>query len=128
MSATFYANLFCGVKIVMNETHTMVTKYNENTGKPYEKPVFETSLFIKDTNIKVEVDEVDEVPHCIHMEDVDGEPSFIGFPISEICDSGCEEITIEQILVKKEEVKKYLKDTYEYTGRVKIFNSASIDY
>ena len=124
MSSTFYANLFCGVEVVVDEIETTVKKYNEDTGEPYDKPVMEPTLFIKDTNITVD----DEEPHCIHMEDVDGEPSFIGFPISEICDSGCEEITIEQILVKKEEVAKYLKDTYGYTGRVKIFNSASIDY
>ena len=130
MGVSYYAKLYCGVGVEEREVSKDVTKYDEDTGKPYRKTVTETKLFIIDTDIEIDTDDYfnydEDGVHLVH--DYCGDVDLIGQRISET-DSYQSYLSIvseHDITKAKAEFSNYMATKYGYNGPVHLINYLSV--
>lgn len=140
MSVSFGAYLFAGVKSDKlqrkEEVKTKVTKYNPDTGEPYEKVNVSYKHFIG--NVEVEDSDLESMLHEVskkvpgvkfdygygHYEDKE---YVIGLPIVKVRDPGAVPVSLETINNFVDIVKTQLAKV-GYTGEVSLFQILYVSY
>lgn len=133
MSVDYSSALFCGVKLDEITLTNTVTKYNEDTGKPYKKHQDDVVWVIDRTQIEIipknsEIDYWEQENIELHgLEIIDtyfrGD-YFLGLMIAE----AYSEIDLDDASAVKISVDKILKEKFKYFDGCKVYLIQRVSY